>query len=321
MSDINVTILLKKVPLFFLLLLSVQSQFVNSNPIIAANVCCGNTTVTTSLTNRAELESLVGDWKDDVEGIENEYGSINCWDTSSVTAMNGIFKDISFNFDVSCWDVSSVEDFRSTFFNSKFNNSLSNWNTQSAKTVRQMFRNADDFDQDLSNFDTSKVTDLRQMFLDADSFTGKGLETWDVKSVKTSMGAFKGALSFNGNLTSWCLSSNEDMQDMFLNANSFEGGDLSTWADCLGNIETMQAMFRQIDNLQVNVAGWNLPSLTNMFEMFYDCGTCFNSETCSEDTKCNPMGVDSWSLGNVENMERVFMFTELDADLSNWDGK
>ena len=53
---------------------------------------------------------------------------------SSVTSMNYMFGNSSFNTDISGWDVSSVTD------------------------MYQMFYNNDDFEQDLSDWDTSSVT-------------------------------------------------------------------------------------------------------------------------------------------------------------------
>ena len=58
---------------------------------------------------------------------------LECWDTSNVRNMYGMFYNVaSFNQDIGAWDVSKVESMVAMFYNaSSFNQSIGMWNTVS----------------------------------------------------------------------------------------------------------------------------------------------------------------------------------------------
>ena len=68
---------------------------------------------------------------------------LNCIDTSEITDMSYLFKNIRiFNFDVSNWDVSNVEDMTCMFYNcKKLNFDLSKWDISKVKDMAVMFYN------------------------------------------------------------------------------------------------------------------------------------------------------------------------------------
>jgi len=78
------------------------------------------------------------------------------------------------------------------------------------------------------------------MFNYATSFNGD-LSSWDVSSVINMGEMFRGALSFNQDLSSWDVSSVTNMLWMFSSATSFNG-DLSSWD--VSSVTTMREMFR-----------------------------------------------------------------------------
>ena len=59
------------------------------------------------------------------------------------------------------------------------------------------------------------------------SFNGD-ISSWDVSSVTTMQSMFDGATSFNGDISGWDVSSVTNMYDMFNHASSFNQ-DLSSW--------------------------------------------------------------------------------------------
>jgi hypothetical protein len=94
-------------------------------------------------------------------GISAVSGSMNLFNTSTITNMQGCFFNSSANPDVSKWNVSNVTNFTSTFSAMpNFNNSLDSWVTSSAISMLNMFKSSTIFNQDISNFDFSSVTSL-----------------------------------------------------------------------------------------------------------------------------------------------------------------
>jgi surface protein len=122
--------------------------------------------------DRGELKAVVGRWiaaatKADPAyraALIEEYGHINCWDTSSVTDMSWMF--VSPIGDDDCAD----DDFAA------FNDDISK-----VLYMDDMFYYATAFNGNLSNWDTSKVTNMYGMFRRAKAFNQK--LCWDVGSV------------------------------------------------------------------------------------------------------------------------------------------
>ena len=68
---------------------------------------------------------------------------------------------------------------------------------------------------------------MQDAFRGTHTFDGN-ISSWDVSSVTDMSHMFSGARSFNQPLSSWDVSSVTDMNGMFSGARSFNG-DLSTW--------------------------------------------------------------------------------------------
>ena len=98
------------------------------------------------------------------ELIQNNIYDFNCINTSEITDMSYLFKnldDIEDNdFDVSNWDVSNVTD------------------------MAYMFMNCKKFNGDLSGWDVSNVTSMPGMFGGCESFEGNGIENWNISNVE-----------------------------------------------------------------------------------------------------------------------------------------
>ena len=75
--------------------------------------------------------------------------------------------------------------------------------------------------------DLLRVTDMSRMFRGAASFNGD-ISSWDVSSVTDMSGMFWSARSFDQPLNAWDVSSVTDMTWMFLDADSFDQ-DLGGW--------------------------------------------------------------------------------------------
>ena len=86
---------------------------------------------------------------------------------------------------------------------------------------------------------------------------------------------FRKAWRFNQNISNWDVSSVENMERMFFNADDFNNGEAT--------------------NTGSNPLTWNTQSVTNMKEMFFS--GVFNQD------------IGSWDVSNVENMALMFKFT------------
>ena len=108
------------------------------------------------------------------------------------------------------------------------------------------------------------VTDMHSMFDGATSFNGD-LSSWDVSSV-TDMGSmFAVATSFNQTLNAWDVSSVRDMNGMFSAATSFNQ-PLNAWV--VSSVTEMNGMFSFATSFNQPLNAWDVSSVTDMFGMF-----------------------------------------------------
>ena len=173
----------------------------------------------------------------------------------------------------------------------------------------------------------SGVTDMHGMFRGAFSFNGD-ISDWNVSSV-TSMGRmFFDATSFNQRLDSWNVSSVTKMNGMFAGATSFNG-DISDWN--VSSVTDMYDMFWFASSFNQPLDSWDVSSVTNMHDMF--AATSFNqplnSWNVSSVTDMHSMFADaasfnqplnSWDVSSVIRMDYMFAsVTAFDQPLNSWD--
>jgi surface protein len=118
---------------------------------------------------RDELKTAVDEWIANSTSANSTYGEINTWDTSLITNMSNLFRNIqTFNDNISTWDVSSVTEMEEMFaFARSFNQNISGWDVSSVTNMYNMFNRADSFNQDISDWDVSSVTNIASMFANA----------------------------------------------------------------------------------------------------------------------------------------------------------
>ena len=108
--------------------------------------------------------------------------------------------------------------------------------------------------------------------------------------------------SFNGDISSWDVSSVTNMSEMFLNADSFTG-DISNWD--VSNVTVMIDMFRFSD-FNGDISSWNVSSVIYMDYMF--AGSDFNQN------------ISTWDVNSVIYMESMFRgASSFNSDISGWD--
>ncbi len=151
--------------------------------------------------------------------------------------------------------------------------------------------------------DLSGVTDTSWMFRGATSFDGD-LSAWDVSSVTNMYYMFHGATSFNGNVSTWDVSSVTDAAHMFSRAHSFNA-DISAWN--VSSVTDMHGMFSQATSFNGDISAWNVSSVTDTHSMF-PFATSFNGN------------ISAWDVSSVTDMRNMFSYsTSFNGDISAWD--
>ena len=174
----------------------------------------------------------------------------NCFVTSSVTRMSGMFEGCSSLtvLDLSCFETSAVTDMYGVF---SICGSLTHL--------------------DLTSFDTSNVTDMSSMFGGCRSLTSLDLTSFDTSSV-TDMGSmFDDCMSLpHLNLTSFDTSKVTDMAFMFSGCNSLTRLDLSNFDT--SNVTNMLWMFGLCYDLtSLNLSSFDASAVTKMDDIFTRC--------------------------------------------------
>ena len=174
----------------------------------------------------------------------------NCFVTSSVTRMSGMFDGCSslISLDLSGFDTSSVTGMYAMFFGCSNLISL-----------------------DLTGFDTSCVTTMTSMFYGCSSLTTLDLTSFGTSNVTTMESMFyecKSLVSLN--LTNFDTSSVTRMDFMFEKCNSLTSLDLSSFDT--SNVTYMNWMFSWCSSLtSLNLSRFDASAVAGMYSMFYGC--------------------------------------------------
>lgn len=142
------------------------------------------------------------------------------------------------------------------------------------------------------------------MFKDCSSIeTIPNIYLWDVGSVTSLAGMFKGAEKFNTALSNWNVGEVSSMNSMFEGATKFNQ-DISKWT--VGKITNMSYMFLGAEAFNQNLSGWDVSQVTDMRYMFYGAKV-FNQD------------ISGWDVSQVTNMVSMFEgATDFNQNLSTW---
>ena len=122
--------------------------------------------------------------------------NLNCIDTSKITDMSFLFKNIvgyNLDVDISKWDVSNVKNMNWLFDNSTniFNCDISGWDVSNVIEANGMLGGCIHFNQDISNWNVSKLKSANMMFIKCTKFD-QDLSKWDVSNLKDTIQMFDG---------------------------------------------------------------------------------------------------------------------------------
>jgi len=260
---------------------------------------------------------------------------ISSWNVSSVTNMSYMFRlATAFNQDISSWNVSSVTNMSYMFyFAQAFNQNLNNWDVSTIPSLPTGFATgATLFTVDehpiwgtifypltgetsdptnatwrstyapasyvyyttpgaegFSVGANDPITSMRAMFFGASGFNNQDISSWDVSSVENMATMFANTNVFNQDISSWNVSSVTNMSYMFNNADAFNNGGVAlTWTAGTGtaNVQNMSQMFVDATAFNQDISGWNVSSVTNMAAMFG------NADAFNQD-------ISSWNVNSV----------------------
>ena len=181
--------------------------------------------------------------------------------------------------------------------------SLDQWGNTTWTTMENAFYGADNMAYNAADSpDLSTVTDMTSMFRGASSFNGN-ISGWDVSSVTDMFGMFASADSFNQPLNSWDVSSVTDMFGMFYEATDFNQ-PLNSWN--VSSVNNMDGMFLGASSFNQPLNNWDVSKVTDMRSMFYKA-TDFNQP------------LNDWDVSRVTNMDDMFyLATAFSQNLGEW---
>ena len=150
---------------------------------------------------------------------------------------------------------------------------------------------------DLSTVCTSNVTDMEDLFEGAKEVPS-AISTWDVSSVENMTRMFWTA-QIDQDLSTWDVSSVTDMNSMF--SGSTFNQDISGWD--VSSVENFSYMFWKTPFNQT-LKQWRVGSARLMSRMFWESG--FNQD------------IGDWDVRGVERMYGMFEDSPFNQDISGW---
>ena len=269
---------------------------------------CNNLDVTaTDYPNLTGVTSMFSMFRECTSLIYNS--SISGWDTSNVTDMRSMFRDMNFNQELGTWDMSSVNNIEFMFHgNTTFNNggspSIANWDTSNITGggMAYLFKGASAFNQPLSGW-TINTTSLDSVFYQATSFN-QDLGNWNVSGVSVFNVMFTQSGFNNGGSSSinfWDMSNATSLLYMF--AYCPFNQPLNLWST--SNVTNMKSMFEFNTAFNRNIQSWDVSNVDNFEQMFFGA-SAFNQN------------LSVWNTESATNMRLLFRDTPVNFDVSSW---
>ena len=274
---------------------------------------------------------LSGD-KEKKNKVVNTYGEIKDWDTSQVTDMSYLFKNMKdFNEDISKWNTSNVTNMKGLFFQAEiFNQNITTktitadnnlptgkeytaWDTSSVENMSHMFQNAREFNQDISNWNISNVTDMSYMFRGATSFN-QSIDKWDTSKV-TNMSGMLSLNNFNKPIGNWNTSNVTTMHGLFYLNKEFNQ-PIDKWDT--SKVTKMSSMFNGASNFNQDIntkkiidengtilyIAWETSKVTDMSGMFRG-STNFTKN------------INGWDISKVTNFRDILLDCPLNLSIND----
>ena len=220
---------------------------------------------------------------------EGQVCDLNVINTSKITNMQNLFKDISWELndkkiekiDISDWDVSNVETMENMFgwcHQLTDIGNLERWQTKKVVNMSYMFTQCESLKtiDGIDQWNMENITNLNAMFMGCKILTDVGnIGNWKFTSKLVSLSSiFKGCASLvKLDLSNWNVSSSINLSLMFENCYSLTDiGDLGKWI-INAQKNYLTGMFFNCYNLEHigDISNWDVQNLTSLSAMFRDC--------------------------------------------------
>ncbi|BFP39695.1 hypothetical protein FGF1_05400 [Flavobacteriaceae bacterium GF1] len=144
--------------------------------------------------------------------------------------------------------------------------SVDQWGSSiSWSTMDSAFRGCTHLDVKATDVpDLANLTSLRLLFAGATAFNGD-ISSWNVTSVTNMAGMFWGASTFNQNIGSWNTANVTTMEGLFQGATAFDQ-NIGSWN--VSKVTMMVSMFKGAKSFDQNIGAWNTGSVLLMGSMF-----------------------------------------------------
>ena len=293
--------------------------------------------------NASNFNQDIGKWKVDnvtdmgnmFRGATSFHQDIGKWKVDNVTDMSNMFRDATnFNKDISIWNVDNVKNMGGMFMgalNFKFGSAryIKKWNVKNVTNFEDIFKgsglqkseqteilcewvkqmtnteqkdvltplNLELTNQNLSCTPPTTTTLPCELITVLDKNTDQSIVDWNKHFDE------KKAFSKRCAYDAWDLNGVRSMNNLF---NQFpdENINIGTW-DVM-NVENMNGMFSRTKKFNQDIGNWKVDNVKDMGSMF-SLATNFNQD------------IGNWNVDNVKDMGSMFnSATNFNQDISSW---
>ena len=162
----------------------------------------------------------------------------------------------------------------------------------------------------IDQWGTNVFASMASAFHGCANMTGNFTDYPNLGTISNLSNTFRGCTLFNGDISSWDVSSVTVFNTMFYQATNFNSNIDSWTLKSTGNI-TMNNMFQFCTNFNQPLNSWNISRVVSFYETFANCPS-FNQN------------LNSWDVSNVATMYRMFLsctnfgLSGIGGDISSW---
>ena len=214
-----------------------------------------DTTQAGSASNTVVLPLLVaGTYSGTIDWGDATTSVLSYSNRTHVYATTGI-KTITITGTISGWQFNNIGDRRKI-------TDVSNWGTLDITTTAA-FYGCSNLNVSALDAPTLSTISLYQTFRNCTSLTTPDFTGWDTSSVTNMQAMFQSATNFNGDITTWNVSSvtvGTQFREMFLSASSFNQ-NISGWN--MSNATNVSKMLNNADAFDQDISAWDINQITN----------------------------------------------------------